>query len=140
MEALDAISPKLVTLMIGTNHMHDAKAAYPPDEPNDIFSGIQAIVNEVAQRLPESKVIIFSVFSKKAGHGQRTGESGQCHAAPTCGWKTHRASGSQPAGSCPKKANSTKLFTRVIFCTSTIADTGHWQLRYNLFLKGMVCR
>ena len=63
--ALDAISPKLVTLMIGTNHMHDAKAAYPPDEPNDIFSGIQAIVNEVAQRLPESKLIIFSVFPRK---------------------------------------------------------------------------
>ena len=63
--ALDAISPKLVTLMIGTNHMHDAKAGYPPDEPNDIFSGIQAIVNEVAQRLPESKLIIFSVFPRK---------------------------------------------------------------------------
>ena len=91
--------------MIGTNHMHDAKAAYPPDEPNDIFSGIQAIVNEVGAAAPGIKGHNLLGFSKKAGHGQRTGESGQCHAAPTCGWKTHRASGSQPLVLVRKKLN-----------------------------------
>jgi len=54
--ALDGISPKLVTLMIGTNNLHENKKAYPPDKPEDIFAGIQAIVTEVRTRLPKSKM------------------------------------------------------------------------------------
>ena len=65
--ALDGISPKLVTLMIGTNNMHDTKKAYPADKPDDIFAGIQAIVAEVQTRLPNSKVVVFSVFPRKEG-------------------------------------------------------------------------
>ena len=65
--ALDGISPKLVTLMIGTNNMHDSKKAYAPDEPRDIFTGIQAIVTEVRARLPKSKIVVFSVFPRKPG-------------------------------------------------------------------------
>ncbi|WP_407678105.1 GDSL-type esterase/lipase family protein [Candidatus Seribacter sulfatis] len=65
--ALDGISPKLVTLMIGTNNMHDTKKAYPADKPQDIFTGIKAIVAEVRTRLPKSKLVIFSVFPRKEG-------------------------------------------------------------------------
>ena len=65
--ALDGISPKLVTLMIGTNNMHEDKKAYPPDKPEDIFAGITAIVGEVVKRLPKSKIVIFSIFPRKAG-------------------------------------------------------------------------
>ena len=65
--ALDGISPKLVTLMIGTNNMHDTKKAYPADKPEDIFTGIKAIVTEVRTRLPKSKLVIFSVFPRKEG-------------------------------------------------------------------------
>jgi lysophospholipase L1-like esterase len=65
--ALDGISPKLVTLMIGTNNMHDTKKAYPPDKPEDIFAGIKAIVTEVRTRLPKSKIVVFSVFPRKPG-------------------------------------------------------------------------
>ena len=65
--ALDGISPKLVTLMIGTNNMHDTKKAYPADKPQDIFTGIKAIVAEVRTRLPKSKIVIFSVFPRKEG-------------------------------------------------------------------------
>ena len=65
--ALDGISPKLVTLMIGTNNMHEAKKAYPPDKPEDIFSGIRAIVAEVRTRLPKSKIVVFSIFPRKEG-------------------------------------------------------------------------
>ena len=65
--ALDGISPKLVTLMIGTNNMHDSKKAYPADKADDIFAGIQAIVTELRTRLPKSKVVIFSVFPRKEG-------------------------------------------------------------------------
>ena len=65
--ALDGISPKLVTLMIGTNNLHENKKAYPPDKPEDIFTGIQAIVSEVRKRLPNAPIVIFSIFPRKAG-------------------------------------------------------------------------
>ena len=65
--ALDGISPKLVTMMIGTNNLHEDKKAYPPDQPEDIFAGIQAIVAEVRSRLPKSKIVVFSIFPRKAG-------------------------------------------------------------------------
>tara|TARA_B100001057_G_scaffold501235_1_gene622289 strand:+ start:1115 stop:1864 length:750 start_codon:yes stop_codon:yes gene_type:complete len=65
--ALDGISPKLVTLMIGTNNMHDTKKAYPADKPEDIFTGIKAIVAEVRTRLPKTKIVIFSIFPRKEG-------------------------------------------------------------------------
>jgi lysophospholipase L1-like esterase len=65
--ALDGISPKIVTLMIGTNNIHENKKAYPPDKPQDVFEGIQAIVNEARARLPKSKIVIFSIFPRKAG-------------------------------------------------------------------------
>lgn len=62
--ALDGISPRLVTLMIGTNHMHEAKKGYLPDSPQDIFTGIRAVVAEVRERLPEARLVIFSVFPR----------------------------------------------------------------------------
>ena len=65
--ALDGISPKIVTLMIGTNNMHDTKKAYPADKPEDIFTGIKAIVAEVRTRLPNTKIVVFSVFPRKPG-------------------------------------------------------------------------
>ena len=65
--ALDGISPKIVTLMIGTNNMHDTKKAYPADKPEGIFTGIKAIVAEVRTRLPNTKIVVFSVFPRKPG-------------------------------------------------------------------------
>ena len=65
--ALDGISPKLVTLMIGTNNLHEDKKAYPPDKPEDIFTGIRAIVREVGNHLPNTPIVIFSIFPRKAG-------------------------------------------------------------------------
>ena len=71
--ALDGLSPKLVTLMIGTNHFHNAKAksGYKPDSPEDVFIGIQAIVKEIRDRLPNSRILVFSVFPRKAPEQER---------------------------------------------------------------------
>jgi arylsulfatase len=63
--AVDGISPKLVTMMIGTNHMHVAKKGYEPDAPKDVFVGIQTVVRELKQRLPDSKILLFSVFPRE---------------------------------------------------------------------------
>jgi len=51
------ISPKLVTLMIGTNNSKH-------DKPEAIFKGIQAIVKDLRGRLPESKIVVFSIFPR----------------------------------------------------------------------------
>ena len=63
--ALDGVSPKLVTIMVGTNHAHASRKDYAPDTPEDIFSGIEAVVKEVRTRLPKSKILLFSVFPRK---------------------------------------------------------------------------
>ena len=66
--ALDGIAPRLVTLMIGTNHFHNAKAksGYQPDSTVDVYRGIQEIVREIRTRLPQSKIVVFSVFPRKS--------------------------------------------------------------------------
>lgn len=69
--ALDNIDPKLVTLMIGTNHMHNPKKGYSPDSSEDIFIGIQEIIKEIRTRLPNSKIIVFSVFPRRAPENER---------------------------------------------------------------------
>jgi len=65
--ALDGISPRLVTLLIGTNHAHEPRKTHTPDTPEDIFTGIQAVVAEVRARLPEAKIVVFSIFPRNAG-------------------------------------------------------------------------
>ena len=65
--AIDGISPTLVTLMIGTNNVHESKELYPPDKIEDIILGIKAIVAEVEDRLPESEVVIISVLPRQSG-------------------------------------------------------------------------
>ena len=59
--ALDGISPKLVTLMIGTNNSGSGH------DPADIFTGIKTIVAEVRKRLPDAKVVVLSIFPRKIG-------------------------------------------------------------------------
>lgn len=62
---IDGIAPKLVTVMIGTNNSGRDPAA-------DIYVGIQTIVAELRTRLPDAKVVVFSVFPRKPGKGQDT--------------------------------------------------------------------
>ena len=63
--AVEGLSPKFVTLMIGTNNS-------ARDRPQDIYAGITAIVKELRQRLPESQIIVFSIFPRKEGRAYET--------------------------------------------------------------------
>ena len=56
--------------MIGTNNLHDAHKAYPPDDPKDIFFGVQVIVNELQQRSSGYTGCNLLDFPEKAGSGQ----------------------------------------------------------------------
>jgi beta-glucosidase len=55
---IDNINPKLAVLMIGTNNSGRA-----PDAER-IFDGIRAIVCEITNRLPDTKILILGVFPR----------------------------------------------------------------------------
>lgn len=54
---LEGVHPKLVALMIGTNNARNQSA-------EAILAGIEAILDELALRVPNAKVILFSVFPR----------------------------------------------------------------------------
>lgn len=55
--AIDGIAPKLVVMMIGTNNTGNCSAP-------DIAAGIEAIVQEFNQRLPQSKILLLGIFPR----------------------------------------------------------------------------
>ena len=63
--ALENVTPQVVTMMIGTNHLHNKRKNHQPDETADIVLGIQEVIKEIQKRLPDSKIILFSVFPRK---------------------------------------------------------------------------
>lgn len=65
---LDGVQPKLVSLMIGTNNSRNQSA-------DAIVAGIEAILDELEVRVPDAKVVLFSVFPRKAGIEQTTLEA-----------------------------------------------------------------
>ena len=54
---IDGLSPKLVTIMLGTNNISR-------DEPEDIAQGLKAVVTELRQRLPDTEIALLSVFPR----------------------------------------------------------------------------
>jgi len=57
--AVDGISPKLAVMMIGTNN-----AGHRQDKPADTAAGIKAIVSELQQRLPRTKILLLAIFPR----------------------------------------------------------------------------
>ncbi len=54
---LDGIKPKVAVLMIGTNNASS-------NTPDEIAQGITAIVHELRQRLPETRILLLAVFPR----------------------------------------------------------------------------
>ena len=52
---IDGMQPKLIVLMIGTNNRNSAE---------DVADGIRAIVAELRNRLPESKILLLGIFPR----------------------------------------------------------------------------
>ena len=53
------ISPKVAVVMIGTNNTGHRK-----DEPEDIALGIEAILEQLKSRLPDTKVLLLGIFPR----------------------------------------------------------------------------
>jgi beta-glucosidase len=60
--AVDGIQPKLVIMMIGTNN-----AGHRQESPADTAAGIEAILGELKQRLPDSRVLLLAIFPRGDG-------------------------------------------------------------------------
>ena len=61
---LKGVSAKLVTIMLGTNHLHDPKKGYMPDSAADVFTGIQKVVSAVHAQVPDAKIVVFAIFPR----------------------------------------------------------------------------
>jgi len=59
--AVDSMSPKLIVLMIGTNN-----TGHRMDPARHTAAGIQAIIHELRDRLPKSKVLLLGIFPRNA--------------------------------------------------------------------------
>lgn len=63
--AVDDITPKLVVMMIGTNNSSNMGANHPGTcTAAEIAAGITAIVSELNQRLPQSKILLLGIFPR----------------------------------------------------------------------------
>jgi beta-glucosidase len=54
---LDGLAPKLAVVMIGTNNARD-------NEPKDTAAGVTAIVRELREKLPNTKVLLLAIFPR----------------------------------------------------------------------------
>ena len=56
---IDGIQPKLAVLMIGTNNVGCGN-------PKEIAAGVQAIVEKLRAKLPQTKVLVLAIFPRGA--------------------------------------------------------------------------
>ena len=62
---LDGIHPKVVVLMIGTNNTGlEDNHKMPRNTVPEVAEGVQAIVNDIRARLPDSKILLLAIFPR----------------------------------------------------------------------------
>ena len=62
---LDGIHPKVVVLMIGTNNTgKESDHKTPRNTVPEVAEGVQAVVNEIRVRLPDSKILLLAIFPR----------------------------------------------------------------------------
>ncbi|MFZ1074290.1 MAG: platelet-activating factor acetylhydrolase IB subunit [Verrucomicrobiia bacterium] len=62
---LDGVHPKVVVLMIGTNNTgkeNDRKT--PRNTVPEVAEGVEAVVNDIRARLPDSKILLLAIFPR----------------------------------------------------------------------------
>ena len=62
---LDGISPKVVVLMIGTNNTgKERNSNQIRDTVPETIAGVQAVVRELREKLPQSKILLLAIFPR----------------------------------------------------------------------------
>lgn len=59
--AVEGLNPKLVVVMIGTNN-----AGHRQERSEETAAGVEAIVRELRERLPDSKILLLGIFPRGA--------------------------------------------------------------------------
>ena len=69
---LDGIKPKVAVLMIGTNNSNKNRDGTEQYSEAEILAGVQAIIQQLRVRLPETKVLVCAIFPRgKTFNAQR---------------------------------------------------------------------
>lgn len=63
---INNLLPKWVIVLIGTNN-----AGHRHDPPEEIAAGVKAILDELKQRLPNSKIILMAIFPRSRNTSKR---------------------------------------------------------------------
>jgi lysophospholipase L1-like esterase len=61
---LDGLKPKAAVLMIGTNNSNNNRDGTEQYTTSDILEGVQAIVKQIRERLPDTKLILMDIFPR----------------------------------------------------------------------------
>jgi lysophospholipase L1-like esterase len=62
---LDGIHPKVVVLMIGTNNTgKETDHKTPRNTVPEVADGVQAVVNDIRAKLPDSKILLLAIFPR----------------------------------------------------------------------------
>ncbi len=61
---LENIHPKVVVLMIGTNNTGKEKDGKPRNSVPEALAGVEAVVNDIRARLPDSKILLLGLFPR----------------------------------------------------------------------------
>lgn len=61
---LDGIKPKAAVLMIGTNNSNNNKDGTEQYSAGEILEGVQQIVKQLRQRLPDTKLLVLGIFPR----------------------------------------------------------------------------
>ena len=70
---LDGLKPKVAVLMIGTNNSGRTKEGVDAYTEADILEGIQTIVKQINERLPDTKVIVLGIFPRSQNFSPQRG-------------------------------------------------------------------
>ena len=61
---LDGIRAKVAVVMIGTNNSNNNKAGVEDNSTADILEGVNAIVQQIRTRQPETKILLIGIFPR----------------------------------------------------------------------------
>lgn len=70
---LNGISPKVAVLMIGTNNSNTNRDGSEHYSTSEILEGVQAVVKQMHERLPNTKILVLGIFPRAAKFNAQRG-------------------------------------------------------------------
>ena len=88
---VDGLKPKVTVLLIGINNTPNERDGTPRNTAPEVIEGVTAVVKEIRERLPKTKILLLAVFPYKTKR--------RSHAGQSCGNKQGHFQARQKAGS-----------------------------------------